>query len=492
MSKKTVGETNGTNNRADSDNIVATDRDSSSGVEQFAPTEVGEVDLYQKRERIYTRRVEGFFQRIRLLTGWPLLIGYFALPWFEWGERQAILFDLPARQFHLLGITLWPQDMPFLAWLLVIAAFALFTVTVFAGRVWCGYTCPQTIWTSVFMWAEQVSEGTRNQRMRLDRAPWSLQKLWKKTVKHSLWMGFSLLTGVTFVGYFVPIRELIPSMLLLDAGFWAWAWAIFFTLATYINAGWMREQLCMYVCPYARFQSVMFDADTLIVSYDERRGEARGSRKAGVDPRTVGKGDCIDCKICVQVCPTGIDIRDGLQYECITCALCIDACDAVMDRMNYPRGLIRYTTENRVTGKGGKIVRPKLIGYTVATALISLLFTYNLLTRVPLELDSIRQRGDLYHAVNNTTVANTFMLRVLNKSQSSGSYQIVVEGLDNAQVIGVEPLQLGPGEISEVSLRIHMQLDDLHSPSQAFTFRVVSDTQDHQAVSESRFLSPAG
>ena len=269
-------------------------------VHEYAPAEVGDLDLYQKRERIYTRKVEGFFQKLRLYTGWPLLILYFAAPWLNWDGRQAIWFDLPERKFHIFAITFWPQDFPLLAWLLVIAAFALFTVTVFAGRVWCGYTCPQTVWTSIFMWAEQISEGTRNQRIKLDKAPWNASKLARKLLKHTLWLGFAALTGISFVAYFTPVRQLVLDLPTGRSGFWEYAWVIFFTLATYINAGWLREQVCMFMCPYARFQSVMFDHETLIVSYDGKRGEPRGSRKRGQD-RPGGLGDCIDCELCVQV-----------------------------------------------------------------------------------------------------------------------------------------------------------------------------------------------
>src|SRR5690606_5787976 len=279
-------------------------------VEQLAPAEVAELDLYQKREKIYTRSIEGFYQRIRLYTGWPLLIGYFLLPWINWGDRPAVLFDLPARKFHIFSITFWPQDFPLLAWLLIIAAFALFAVTVFAGRVWCGYTCPQTVWTAIFMWAEQFAEGSRNQRIKLDQAPLSVRKIWRKGLKHTLWMGVALLTGLTFVSYFSPIRALISDLFSFQLSLTAAAWIVFFTLATYINAGWLREQVCLFMCPYARFQSVMFDRDTLIVSYDAARGEPRGARKKDSE-RSLSQtktgdalGDCIDCRICVQVCPT--------------------------------------------------------------------------------------------------------------------------------------------------------------------------------------------
>ncbi len=314
-------------------------------VQEFAPAEVAEIDLYQKREKIYTRKIEGFFQRVRLYTGWPLLIGYFLLPWLDWGNRQSVLFDLPARKFHVLWLTFWPQDMSMLAWVLIIAAFGLFAVTNLAGRVWCGYTCPQTVWTAMFMWIEQKTEGSRNQRIKLDQASWSLNKCRKKFLKHSMWLGLAFFTGLTFVGYFSPIRQLSLDVLQLSVHPMAAFWIAFFTLATYGNAGWMREQVCKYMCPYARFQSAMFDPDTLIISYDRDRGEPRGSRKRTEKSGDIGMGNCVDCQLCVQVCPTGIDIRNGLQYECIGCALCVDACNSVMKKMQYPQGLIRYTTE---------------------------------------------------------------------------------------------------------------------------------------------------
>lgn len=460
--------------------------------ETAVPREVGELDLYQKRERIYTRPVEGFYQRIRLFTGWPLLLGYFLLPWLQWGERQAVLFDLPARQFHLFFISLWPQDLPLLAWLLIIAAFALFTVTVFAGRVWCGYSCPQTVWTSIFMWAEQVTEGTRNQRIKLDAAPWSLGKLRKKLSKHLLWLGFALLTGVTFIGYFVPIRELPGQLITLQASGWAYAWCLFFTLATYINAGWMREQICIYVCPYARFQAAMFDRDTLIVSYDESRGEPRGARKRNSDvaPQAMGLGDCVDCKMCVQVCPTGIDIRDGLQYECITCALCIDACDAVMEKMHYDKGLIRYSTENRMEGQPGRIIRPRLVGYFLATLVMLLLFLTVMTTRVPLQLDVIRERGDLFYRVDRQRIENIYLLKIMNMSQQQQRYLVAQSGLPGAQMVGNSEVTIPAGEIYDLPLRVQMPLSDLESGRVAFTFTVESEDGSHRAEAESRFLAP--
>jgi len=460
-------------------------------VEQLAPAEVAELDLYEKREKIYTRKIEGFFQRIRLFTGWPLLIGYFLLPWLQWGGRPAVLFDLPARKFHVLSMTFWPQDFPLLAWLMIIAAFALFTVTVFAGRIWCGYSCPQTVWTSIFMWMEQRAEGSRNQRMKLDQQPWSLEKALRKFSKHAMWMGFSFLTGLTFIGYFYPIRELVFDLIALDANLWAVSWTVFFTLATYINAGWMREQICIYVCPYARFQSVMFDRDTLIVSYDKARGEPRGARKRDADYRAQGLGDCISCQLCVQVCPTGIDIREGLQYECIGCALCIDACDSVMDKMNYERGLIRYTSERELEGEKTHWLRPRLFGYLAAILIMSAAFSWRIYSRVPLEVTVIRERTQLYVQNADGDIENIYTLQILNMDEEMHSYALRIEGLEDGRIIGTDEVTLDSGEVRSVPLRVAAPADNFTRPSTGFTFVVSSDDgSDLRAVAETRFLVP--
>jgi len=460
-------------------------------VEQLAPAEVAELDLYEKREKIYTRKIEGFFQRIRLFTGWPLLIGYFLLPWLQWGGRPAVLFDLPARKFHVLSMTFWPQDFPLLAWLMIIAAFALFTVTVFAGRIWCGYSCPQTVWTSIFMWMEQRAEGSRNQRMKLDQQPWSLEKALRKFSKHAMWMGFSFLTGLTFIGYFYPIRELVFDLIALDANLWAVSWTVFFTLATYINAGWMREQICIYVCPYARFQSVMFDRDTLIVSYDKARGEPRGARKRDADYRAQGLGDCISCQLCVQVCPTGIDIREGLQYECIGCALCIDACDSVMDKMNYERGLIRYTSERELEGEKTHWLRPRLFGYLAAILIMSAAFSWRIYSRVPLEVTVIRERTQLYVQNADGDIENIYTLQILNMDEEMHSYALRIEGLEDGRIIGTNEVTLDSGEVRSVPLRVAAPADNFTRPSTGFTFVVSSDDgSDLRAVAETRFLVP--
>ena len=323
-----------------------------------------EAGLYESAAKIYPREVEGRFANLSKLATYVLLGLFYLVPWLMWDDRQAFLFDLPARKFYLLGLTLWPQDFIYLAWLLMILAYSLFFFTALGGRLWCGFACPQTVWTEAFIWMEQWTEGTRSQRMKLDKAPWSFNKFRRKFSKQFLWITFALWTGFTFVGYFQPIRDLGMDILALNVGGWTLFWGLFYGFATYGNAGYMREQVCKYMCPYARFQSAMFDKDTLIISYDEARGEPRGARKKTVDPKQAGLGDCIDCNMCVQVCPTGIDIRDGLQYECIACAACIDVCNDVMDKMNYPRGLVRYTSHNAMEEQQPmRVLRPRVLIY---------------------------------------------------------------------------------------------------------------------------------
>jgi cytochrome c oxidase accessory protein FixG len=426
-----------------------------------------------------------------LFTGWPLLLGYFLVPWLMLDGRPAILFDLPARKFHIFSMTFWPQDFGFLAWGLMIAAFLLFFITTLLGRVWCGYTCPQTVWTAIFMWAEQVAEGERHQRIKLDKAPWSIQKIAKRTLKHGMWIGFAAMTGMTFVSYFYGARELVA-----DAYHWrlpeeALFWTGFFTLATYVNAGWMREQVCLYMCPYARFQSAMFDKDTLIVSYDASRGEPRGPRKRNADAAELNLGACIDCSMCVQVCPTGIDIRDGLQYECINCAYCIDACNSIMDKMAYPRDLISYTTENKLAGHGWTWKRPKLLGYGLAVAVMVSLFAFSLYSRIPLGLDVMRNRGELYQEVPGGLIRNTYAVKILNMDRQDHQMKLLVYGLPTPQLVPNESVLVKAGEIYELSVDVVVDPDQLSGVNTTIEFEVTTMDQQWQASSESRYLGPA-
>jgi len=461
-------------------------------------------NLYEKKEKIYIRSMEGFFQQVRLFTGWPLLLGYFLAPWLQIEGRQALFFDLAQQQFHIFWLTLWPQDFVLLMWTLAIAAMGLFFVTTLWGRVWCGYTCPQTVWTAIFSWAEQVAEGERHQRIKLDKTPsWfsrngrnaaGWNKLWRRGLKYCMWFGFAAVTGITFIGYFYGIRDLV-----VDAWHWqlpltAVAWSVFFTLATFINAGWMREQVCIYMCPYARFQSAMFDKDTLIISYDPSRGEQRGSRKKNSDYQAKGLGDCIDCTLCVQVCPTGIDIRDGLQYECIGCARCIDACDSIMEKMEYPKGLISYTTLNKLAGGEWTWKRPKLLGYGFAILVLLGLFSAVLLTRTPLRLDVLRDRGQLYQEVAGGLVENVYTLKVINMTDDDHDYRLSTSGLNSARILPSEQLSVPARQMHELIIRVQANPDMLNSFNTEFDFHLEAITDDPgfnlSTTTESRFFGP--
>lgn len=449
------------------------------------------LNLYEKREKIFTRSVEGFYQRLRLYTGWPLLLGYFLSPWLMIEGRQAILFDLPERKFHIFWLTFWPQDFGLLAWALMISAFALFFVTTLFGRVWCGYTCPQTVWTAIFMWAEQVAEGERHQRIRLDKAPWSIEKIYKRTLKHGMWIGVALATGATFIGYFYGIRELVVDAVTLNLPMVAAFWLFFFTAATYVNAGWMREQVCKYMCPYARFQSAMFDKDTLIVSYDAARGEPRGARKKGIDHEAEGLGACIDCQYCVQVCPTGIDIRDGLQYECINCALCVDACNSIMDKMGYERGLVSYTTEHKLEGKGWTWKRVKLVGYGFALVAMITLFSATIFMRVPLELDVIRGRGLLYQEIPGGLVQNTYTVKIINMADDTRTFTLSVDGLPSPRIVPDEPITVPGGTIYELAVSVQVDPDQLTATNTDIEFEVVSSDGEVRTSSDSSYIGPS-
>nr|WP_024307961.1 MULTISPECIES: cytochrome c oxidase accessory protein CcoG [unclassified Pseudomonas] len=449
------------------------------------------VDLYASREKIYTRAFTGLFRNLRLAGGALLFLLFFGTVWLNWDGRQAVWWNLPERKFHIFGATYWPQDFMLLSWLLIICAFGLFFITVFAGRVWCGYTCPQSVFTWVFMWAEKVTEGDRNQRMKLDKQPMSGKKFGRKLAKHGIWVGVSLLTAITFVGYFTPIRDLVIEIFTGQASGWAYFWIGFFTLATYGNAGYLREQVCIYMCPYARFQSVMFDQDTLIVSYDPRRGEKRGPRKKDADYKAQGLGDCIDCKMCVQVCPTGIDIRDGLQIECIGCAACIDACDDIMDKMNYPKGLISYTTEHNLSGRKTHLLRPRLIGYAVALVAMIGLFAWAVATRPLVELDVLKDRV-LFRENERGYIENVYTLKIMNKAQHDMTYVISADGLDGLIYEGKREVRALAGEVYSFPVELSIAPEKLPSSANNIVFHVQSaDDPSIKNDADSRFIGPS-
>jgi cytochrome c oxidase accessory protein FixG len=392
------------------------------------PVVVEDGDMYASARKIYPREIDGRFQRLRKAAVFWLLGMFYVFPWINWDGRQLVLFDLPARKFYIFGLTFWPQDFFYLSMLLMMAGFSLFFFTALAGRLWCGYACPQTVWTETFLWMERWTEGTRNQQIKLDAGPWTREKITRKGAKQFLWVTFSLWTGFTFVGFFTPIRELAGGVATLSLGPWETFWMLFYALATYGNAGFLREQVCKYMCPYARFQGAMFDRNTLVISYDTARGEPRGARKKKVEPKSVGLGDCVDCMACVQVCPTGIDIRDGLQYECIACGACIDACDEVMDKMGYARGLVRYTTENALEGRPTRVLRPRVLIYAAILSVLAVAFVWSVATRTPLIVDVLRDRNALYREAADGSVDNVYTLKIMNKDGQAHRYRIVVEG----------------------------------------------------------------
>jgi cytochrome c oxidase accessory protein FixG len=450
-----------------------------------------EQPFYLSAAKIYPREVHGRFASLRRVAVLVLLGLFYGVAWLQWHGHQALLFDLPARKFHIFALTLWPQDFLYLALLLIIAALSLFFVTALAGRVWCGYACPQTVWTELFIWIEQWTEGTRSQRMKLDQGPWTLEKFLRKGGKQLLWIALAAYTGFTFVGYFVPIRDLGGQLANLSIGGWAAFWVFLYGLATYGNAGFLREQVCKYMCPYARFQSAMFDKDTLVISYDEVRGEPRGARRRNTAPRPQGLGDCINCTLCVQVCPTGIDIRQGLQYECIACAACIDACDTVMDKMGSPRGLIRYTTERALRGGTQRILRPRLFVYMTLLAGIIGAFAYSLSTRIPLILDVLRDRNALYREVRGERIENSYLLRIINEDEHAHRYRLAVNGFE--QLALVEPVglvEVAAGSVATIPARLQAPASFAHGV-QPVMLQLIAEDAPHIAVHEkTRFIGP--
>jgi cytochrome c oxidase accessory protein FixG len=424
------------------------------------------IKMYAAREEIYPREAKGRYATLRWACVWITQLVFYGVPWLTWNGRQAILFDLGARKFYILGLVLWPQDFIFLAALLIICAYLLFLVTAVAGRVWCGFACPQTVYTEIFMWIERRIEGARSARIRLDRQSWTMDKAAKKTAKHLAWGAVALWTGFTFVGYFAPVRTLLASIGSLSLGPWEWFWIGFYAFATYGNAGWMREQVCKYMCPYARFQSAMFDKDTLIVTYDRERGEPRGAQTPERD-----KGDCIDCTMCVQVCPTGIDIRKGLQYECIGCAACVDACNTVMEKIDLPAGLIRYSTDKAMTKKWSsqqiarRVLRPRVLIYTALLGLIVTGFGIALALRTPLKLDVIRDRGSMGREVGDGVIENVYRLQIMNTAETAHRFRIRVTGIDGIHVADDQDVLLDGASTRAVAVRVQAERGELASGS---------------------------
>ena len=450
------------------------------------------IKMYAAREEIYPREAKGPYASLRWACVWLTQIVFYGLPWLNWNGRQAVLFDLGARKFYIFGVVLWPQDFIYLAALLIVCAYALFLVTAVAGRVWCGFACPQTVYTEVFMWIERRIEGARSARIRLDRQPWTFEKIARKSAKHAAWFAVALWTGFSFVGYFSPVSSLMHEVTSFGLGPWETFWILFYALATYGNAGWLREQVCKYMCPYARFQSSMFDKDTLIVTYDVKRGEPRGplSGKSADMPAAKTTGDCIDCNLCVQVCPTGIDIREGLQYECIGCAACVDACNSVMAKIELPPGLIRYSTEHAMeqgwtlAQVRARVLRPRVLIYTALLALIVAALGAALALRTPLKLDVIRDRGAMGREVEDGVIENVYRLQVMNTAETAHTFRIAVSGLASIRLASPELATLDGASARAVPVRVRVPRDAAKSGSNKIEFELTAIDDPKLRVAE--------
>ena len=454
------------------------------------------VSLYQAHKKIYPRSVSGVFSRWRWILVFLTQIIFYGLPWLEWGQRQAVVFDLGARRFYIFNLVLYPQDFIYLTGILVISAYSLFLFTAVAGRLWCGYACPQTVYTEIFLWLEKLAEGDRSMRMRRDAAPWTLEKLARKAWKQFMWITLALWTGFTFVGYFTPIRVLAGEFARWDLGSWEIFWTFFYAFATWGNAGFMREQVCKYMCPYARFQSAMFDKDTLIVTYDKERGEPRGARSKKADPAALNLGACVDCSLCVQVCPTGIDIRNGLQYECIGCGACADVCDTVMDKVGYARGLVKYSTEHALEQHWTRdqtvrhVFRPRVLIYTAILAVVVVAMSVSLALRIPFKVDVVRDRGSLARIADGGKIENVFRIQVMNASEVTQNFHLSVDGLPNLIVSSETDISVESTQSRWVAVRLQLPYEGAEPGSHTIHFKIESKELDKSVTEKAVFIVP--
>ena len=459
------------------------------------------LSLYQEQVKLYPRAVAGWYARWRWVMVWVTQIVFYGLPWVPWNDRLAVLFDLAGGRFFIFGLVLQPQDLIYLASLLVLAALTLFFLTAVVGRLWCGYACPQTVYTEMFLWLERQAEGDRLARMRLDASAWGAEKIARKAGKQVLWIGLSLITGLSFVGYFTPIRELVSELATLSLSPWEAFWVLFYASATYGNAGYLREQFCKHMCPYARIQSALTDMDSMVIAYDVQRGEARGSRSRSADPLALDLGDCIDCTLCVQVCPTGIDIRDGLQNECIACAACIDVCDEVMTKMEYPKGLIRYSSGKGMAEKltQGQMLmrvwRPRVWAYGLMLLVGAGLFIGGLSLRKGFSVDVIKDRGMMAREVGNGDIENVYRLQIINNTEQAHSYTTSVHGLPDLTLVTNAALTVPATGIGSLTVRLSLPAgaaQGLRGQAHPIRFEVQTQMTDQpQVIAEkSTFLVP--
>lgn len=459
-----------------------------------------DITLFAKQKTIYPRRVWGKYRKLKWLAMVLLLGIYYLTPWLRWDRgphapSQAILIDMARSKAYFFGIEIWPQEVYYITGILIMAAVGLFFVTSLFGRVWCGYACPQTVWTDLFVWVERIVQGDRNARKKLDESPWSLEKLRKKGLTHIIWLLIGLCTGGAWVFYFNDAPTLMDQILHANVPWSVGGWIVGLTLSTYIMAGFAREQVCMYMCPYARFQSAMFDKDTLIITYDEKRGEKRGKHKAG--DSWEGRGHCIDCDSCVVVCPMGIDIRDGLQMECIACGLCVDACNNVMDKINLPRGLIHYSTQHQAQlGAKAKLklLRPRTIWYSLILCIAGSVMLYSLTTRLPLDVTLIHDRNPLYVKLSNGNIRNGYTLSIINKTHNDNTYTLSVTGMDQPEIRVEQNTDVALNNLkvfadSDVHFRVFISTAKQEQNRREITFSVKDNTSKATSEKSTIFMS---
>jgi len=426
-----------------------------------------EVEAYELDHKVYARKVRGKFRNLRWAVAAILLSIYFIVPWLKIGGRHPVMLDIPGRKFYVLGSVYWPQDFFYLALLLIVITGVLFIFTAIAGRLWCGYACPQSVFTDIFISVERFFEGSAQKRQKLDDGSWGAVKVEKKVAKHIVWLAMSFIISFTFVAYFVPAEVLVGRLLTATLTLSNIFWLLSFTAAVYCFCALWRELICLVPCPYGRFQSALVDADSLVIGYDTGRGEPRGHklREENIDNTQKELGDCIDCSLCVQVCPTGIDIRNGLQCECIGCALCIDACNAVMCKIGRPKGLIRYSSMRALSGGVTKVIRLRVVAYTLSIVLLIGFFGYELYTRVPMEMQVLRDRSALYIKGEGGVIRNVYTLRVTNMDIDDHKFKVSATGLDDNLPVrlsmGENPITVKSGEVYEglVVLTVDKEID---------------------------------
>ncbi len=465
---------------------------------------------FQKREKTYPQNVKGKFRSIKNLTNIICLAIFFAAPFIRWdrgvaASNQAILIDIPHSRGYFFFIEMWPEEVYYLAAILIFAAVALFFVTSLFGRVWCGYSCPQTVWADIFVKVERFFQGDRNDRIKLDRKTFSFQNIWRKTATHFIWILISLITGIGFINYFNDAPTIIKNLFDLNLSWPEGGWVLGIAASTYIMAGFAREQVCNYMCPYARFQSAMFDPATLIISYDEKRGEPRGKYKQGQGENSFeNRGHCIDCKQCVVVCPQNIDIRNGLQMECIACGLCIDACDNVMEKINLPKGLIRYDTEislkNTDPNKKNKFkfLRPRTFYYSSILLVVGSLIAVNLSDKLPLKADILPDRNPMFVMLSNGNIRNGQTVKISNKTFENKSYCLKIVGINYSAIkvegideVSVDNLPVRAGEVASFKVYLSVAGENLidNKGKNRVEFVIIDNKNNQEVKVKSVFMN---